>query len=148
MNFLTKSHLTLGIVLCVAIGIVANVYPGNVSSASEGMTKTQDVRTLDRRISLLEQRLYSIESSISRLQSAASVRSQIPQSSARDQEINLIRGDIQALQLRLSEIECGLVKLDERTTVSVRENRGRRGGNPADPCRLDPASPLRLTTRP
>jgi predicted RNase H-like nuclease (RuvC/YqgF family) len=149
MNFLKNSHLALAIVLCPVIGIMANVYPGNVSSASEGMTKTQDVRSLDRRISLLEQRLYSIESSISRLQqSAVSQRSPVPQSSTRDQEINLIRGDMQALQLRLSEIECGLLKLDERTTVSVRDNRKSPGGKPADPCRLNPATPLRLSTRP
>jgi predicted RNase H-like nuclease (RuvC/YqgF family) len=149
MNFLKNSHLALGIVLCPVIGIMANVYPGKVSSASEGMTKTQDVRSLDRRISSLEQRLYSIESSISRLQqSAVSQRSPVPQSSARDQEINLIRGEMQALQLRLSEIECGLLKLDERTTVSVRDNRKSAGGKPADPCRLNPATPLRLSTRP
>jgi predicted RNase H-like nuclease (RuvC/YqgF family) len=149
MNFLKNSHLALGMVLCTVIGIMANVYAGKVSSASEGMTKTQDVRSLDRRISSLEQRLYSIESSISRLQqSAVSPRSQVPQSIARDQEINLIRVDMQALRLRLSEIECGLLKLDERTTVSVRDNRKTAGGKPADPCRLNPATPLRLSTRP
>jgi hypothetical protein len=127
---------------------MANVYPGKVSSAAEGITETQDVRSLDRRISLLEQRLYSIESSISRMQSEVSLRSPVPQSSARDQEINLIRGEMQALQLRVSEIECGLLKLDERTTVSARDdNRKRAGGKPADPCRLDPATPLRLSTR-
>ena len=127
---------------------MANVYPGNLSSASEAVT-TQDVRTLDRRISSLEQRLYAIELSISRLQqSAVSPRAPVPESSTRDQEINLIRGDMQALQLRLSEIECGLIKLDERTTVSVRDNRNSGGGKPADPCRLNPATPLRLSTRP
>lgn len=147
MNFLKNSHL-LGIVLCLAIGIMPNVYPGQVSSASEGMTKTQDVRILDRRINSLEQRLYSIELSISRLQqSAVSQRSPLPQSS--DQEINLIRGDMRALQLRLNEIECGLIKLDERTTVSVRDNkRMSAGAQPTDPCRRDPATPLRLSTRP
>jgi hypothetical protein len=148
MNILKSSHLSLGIVLCLGIGIMANVYPGKVSSAAEGITETQDVRSLDRRISLLEQRLYSIESSISRMQSEVSLRSPVPQSSARDQEINLIRGEMQALQLRVSEIECGLLKLDERTTVSARDdNRKRAGGKPADPCRLDPATPLRLSTR-
>jgi predicted RNase H-like nuclease (RuvC/YqgF family) len=149
MNFLKNAHLALGIVLCLVIGIMANVDPGKVSFAAEGTTKTQDVRSLDRRISTLEQRLYSIESSINRLQqSAVSLRSPVPQSSVRDQEINLIRGDMQALQLRLSEIECGLIKLDERTTVSVRDNRKSAGEKPADPCRLNPATPLRLSTRP
>lgn len=147
MNFLKKSLLALGIVLC-AIVIRANVYPGNVSSASEDITKPQDVRSLDRRINSLEQRLYSIESSISRLQQSAVQGSPVPQSSVREQDIHLFRGDMQAVQLRLSEIECGLLKLDERTTASLRDNRKSTGGRPADPCRLNPAMPLRLSTRP
>ncbi|HWN10408.1 MAG TPA: hypothetical protein VNO50_14280 [Pyrinomonadaceae bacterium] len=149
MSFLKKSHLALGVVLCLVIGIVANVYPEKISFASEALTETQDVRSLDRRISLLEQRLYSIESSINRLQqSAVSPLSPVPHSSTRDQEIILMRGDMQSLQLRLSEIECGLLKLDERTTVSVSDNRRNAGRKPGDPCRLNPATPLRLSTRP
>ena len=145
MNLLKKSYLSLGIVLCAVIGILANVYPGK--STSGFAETTQDVISLDRRISSIEQRLYSIESNISRLQqSAYSSRSPAPQPSARDQEINLIRGDIQTLQLRLNEIECGLVKLDERT-ASVRENRT-GGAKTPDPCRLNPDTPLHLSTRP
>jgi hypothetical protein len=57
--------------------------------------------------------------------------------------------EIQTLQLRVNEIECGLVKLDERTTTSaVRETRRSDGARTADPCRLNPATPLRLLTRP
>src|SRR6266576_801731 len=119
MNFLKKSHLVLGIVLCAVIGIVANVYPGKSSSALE--VRTQVVGSLDLRITSVEQLLYSIESSISRLQqSALSERSRPSHPIPRDQEIDLVRGDIQRLQLRLNEIECGLLKLDERTAVSVR----------------------------
>jgi predicted RNase H-like nuclease (RuvC/YqgF family) len=147
MNFLKKSHLALGIVLCAVIGIMANVYPGNSSSALE--EKTQDVGSLDRRITSVEQRLYSIESSISRLQqSALSERSRVSQPIPRDQEIDLVRSDIQRLQLRLNEIECGLLKLDERTAVSVRDNLKSPGPKTGDPCRLNPATPLRLSTRP
>lgn len=150
MSFLKKWRLALGIVLCAVIGVMANAYPGKSSSALEDMMGAQDVRSLDRRISSLEQRLYSIESSINRLQqSALSQRTPVSQPSARDQEINLLRGEIQTLQLRLSEIECGLVKLDERTTSSaVREARRSEGAKTADPCRLNPATPLRLSNRP
>ena len=148
MNFLKKSHLALGIVLCATLGIMASVYPGKSSSGLEQMS-TQDLRSLDRRISSLEQRFYSLESSISRLQqSALSQRLPVPPPSARDQEINLIREDIQRLSLRLSELECGLLKLDERTTVSVRDNRKNAAAKTTDPCRLNAATPLRLSTRP
>jgi predicted RNase H-like nuclease (RuvC/YqgF family) len=150
MNFLTKSRLALSIVSFVVIVVMANAYPASRSSAREDMTEPQDVRSLDRRISSLEQRLYSIETSISRLeQSAFSQRTPVLQPTARDPEISLLREEIQTLQRRLSEIECGLVKLDERTTTSaVREARRADGARTADPCRLNPATPLRLSTRP
>ena len=147
MNFLKKSHLALGIVLCAVLGIMANVYPGKSSSALE--ETTQDVGSLDRRITSVEQRLYSIESSISRLQqSALSERPRASQPIPRDQEIDLVRSDIQRLQLRLNEVECGLLKLDERTALSVRDNLKSPGPKTGDPCRLNPATPLRLSTRP
>jgi len=147
MNFLKNSHAALGVILIV--GIMVHLHPGKDSAAWEGTKETQDVRGLDRRISTLEQRLFSIESSISQLQqSAFAQRSTVPQSNARDLEINLIRADMQALQLRINEIECGLLKLDERTTVSARDNRRSSGARPTDHCRLNPATPLRLSTRP
>ena len=151
MSFIRKWRLALGIILCAVIGVIANAYPGGKSpSALEEMAGAQDVRSLERRISSLEQRLYSIESNITRLQqSALSQRSPVSQPNARDQEINLLRAEVQRLQLRLSEIECGLAKLDERTTASaVREARKSAGAKTADPCRLNPAAPLRLSTRP
>jgi predicted RNase H-like nuclease (RuvC/YqgF family) len=147
MNFLKKLHLVLVIVLCAGIGIMANVYPGRNSSALE--ETTQDVGSLDRRITSIEQRIYSIESSISRLQQLAlSERSRASQPIPRDQEIDLVRADIQRLQLRLNEVECGLLKLDERTAVSVRDNLKSPGPKTVDPCRLNPSTPLRLSTRP
>ena len=149
MSSLRKWRLALGMVLCAVIGVMANVYPGKSPSPLE-RTGTQDVAGLDRRISSLEQRLFSIESSINRLQqSALSQRAPVSQPNARDQEISLLRREFQTLELRLSEIECGLVKLDERTTPSaVREARKSAGATTTDPCRLNPATPLRLSTRP
>ena len=112
----------------------------NVGSADA----VQDVTSLDRRISLLEQRFYSLDSSMNRLQQlVASQRSTAPASDSRDREINQIIEEIQRMQLRLVELQCGLVKLDERTAT-------RRSGEPksTDPCRANPDSPLRLSSRP
>lgn len=150
MTILRERHIALGVVLCALICVIGNAYTSNSSSELEGLTGSQDVRSLDRRISSLEQRLYSIESSINRLeQSARSQRPPASQPGARDPEIDLLQGELRTAQLRLSEIECGLVKLDERTTTSaVRETRGSAGARTADPCRLNPATPLRLSTRP
>ena len=138
MNISKQSNLVLVLVLCVVVGTVANVSRGNSS------TETQDVSSLDRRISLLEQRFYQVESSINRLQQyVTSQRSPVTQPSTSDRDVIAIRDEVQRLSLRLSEVECGLVKLDERTTT-------RRSNAPKseDPCRVNVDTPLRLSARP
>jgi hypothetical protein len=151
MTLLKGRRIVPGVILCTAIGVMANAYASRSSFAWKGVTGSQDVGSLDRRISSLEQRLYSIEASINRLQQSAISPRRPPalQPSTRDQEIYLLREEIQKLQLRVNEIECGLVKLDERTTSpTVREARRSATASIADPCRLNPATPLRLSIRP
>jgi|SRR5215217_3681923 len=145
INFSKQSNLVLAILLCTVIGIMANVSRGKSSSGLEEPA-TQDLGTLDRRISLLEQRFYSVESSITRLQQlAASQRPPVSQPSTSDRELSLIREEIQRLSLHFNEVECGLLKLDERTATSASR---KSGAAKSDPCRLNPDAPLRLTTRP
>ena len=134
---LSKSNVVLVVVLCAVIGVMAN------SSRGSSSTPVQDVSSLDRRLSLLEQRFYQIESSISRLQQyVAAQRPPVSQPSTSDRELSLMREEIQRLSLRVGEIECGLVKLDERTTT--RRNTGKSN----DPCRLNADTPVRLSARP
>jgi len=142
MNVLKKSHVALGMILCAVIVIMANVYPRNRSYGLESMA-IQDVSSLDRRISLLEQRFYSLESSINRLQQfVVSQGSAVSQTRARDLELNQMREEIRKLSQRINEIECGLLKLDERTAVD------RTRKSDGDPCRSNPATPVRLSNRP
>jgi hypothetical protein len=138
MNFSKQSNLVLVLVLCVVVGTVANVSWGK--SAAE----PQDPSSLDRRISLLEQRFYQVESSINRLQTyVASQRPATSQPSTSDRDVLIIRDEVQRLSLRLGEVECGLLKLDERTAT-------RRTNPPKsdDPCRVNVDTPLRLSARP
>jgi uncharacterized coiled-coil protein SlyX len=145
MNLSGRSKLVLVVVLCAVVGVMASISRANSSRISEE-SAIQDVSSLDRRISLLEQRFYSVESSISRLQQyIAAQRPQVSQPSASDREISLIRDEIQRLTRQVIEIECGLVKLDERTTPAARRNPTARAN---DPCRLNPETPVRLSTRP
>lgn len=104
--------------------------------------ETQDPGSLDRRISMLEQRFFRLESSMTRLEQVISSQRSTPAPSSRDQDVLLMRQELEGLKLRMNEIECGLVKLDERTTPA----NARKGDN--DQCRLNPNSPLRLSTRP
>src|ERR1044072_4093707 len=90
MKLSKQTNLVLIIGLLVVIGVMANSSRG--SSASE----PQDVSSLDRRISLLEQRFYSIESNISRLQQyVAAQRPSVSQPGVSDRELSLIREEIQ-----------------------------------------------------
>jgi uncharacterized coiled-coil protein SlyX len=141
MNLSKQSNLALFVVLCAVIGVMASISRG--SAAPEAI---QDPSSLDRRLSLLEQRFYSVESSISRLQTyVATQRPQVSQPSTSDRELSLIREELQLLTLRMAEIECGLIKLDERTTPAARRNPTAKSN---DPCRLNPDTPVRLSTHP
>jgi peptidoglycan hydrolase CwlO-like protein len=128
----------------VAIAVLSVVIWATFSAGVGSADAVQDVSSLDRRISMLEQRFYSLDSSMNRLQQlVASQRSPAPAPDSRDREINQITEEIQRLQLRLVELQCGLVKLDERTAT-------RRSGEPksTDPCRANPDAPLRFSSRP
>src|SRR5215813_14064290 len=138
MNFSKQSNLVLVLVLCVVVGTVVNVSWGKSSA------EPQDPSSLDRRISLLEQRFYQVESNINRLQTyVATQRPPTSQPTTSDRDVLVIRDEVQRLSLRLGEVECGLLKLDERTAT-------RRSTTPKsdDPCRLNVAAPLRLSARP
>ena len=138
MNLSKQSNLVLFVVLCAVIGVMASISRGNNS--------TQDPSSLDRRLSLLEHRFYSVESSVSRLQQyVATQRPSLPQPGTSDRDLILMREELQRLTLRMAEVECGLIKLDERTTPAARRNPTAKSN---DPCRLNPDQSLRLSTHP
>lgn len=109
----------------------------------------QDVMSLDRRISSLEQRLFSIESSISQLQQQITLSRSSPASpNVGDSEVYRLRSEIQLLQQRIKEVECGVVKLDERTLPTGARDSRRTERRGADPCRAQPETPVRISARP
>jgi len=131
----------------IAVAILLGVGVVGLNRGSAG-SETQDVSGLDRRISMLEQRFYSMETSMNRLQQAVvSQRSTGSSSDLRDREVDQLRQEMQRLQLRLTEVECGLLRLDERTTTAS-GNRRSGESRPADPCRQNSGLPLRLPSRP
>ena len=138
-----KSFQLLGIGILSAV-VAVTVVRGTTA------TETQDPASLDRRISMLEQRFYTLETSINRLQQyVTSQRSTGSSSSSdlRDRAVDQLSQEVQRLQLRLNEVECGLLKLDERT-ASASGNRKGPESRATDPCRLNPGLPLRLSARP
>ena len=111
---------------------------------------------LDRRISQIEQRFYYLETRINRLESDTRYSGVSPASSAASQlqisqmrtELDALRNDVDSLRSRVGDVECGLLKIDERTLSAAARQRRRSAQGPNEPCRAEPESPVRLASRP
>jgi len=112
---------------------------------SAGPAPQQDVIRLESRISQLEQRFYTVETSVRTLEQQSRMGMNRGGSVTPD-DITLLRSEIQRLQARIMEDECALAKLDERTlSPTARDARQRAAGN--DPCRANFELPLRPPSR-
>ncbi len=128
--------------LGVFIAVLATL--GSTALISANTTPTpgaQDIRGLDSRVNQLEQRLYQMENRINRIEQMNMTERYAAGSTARDVEINRLRTDVDNLRLRLSEAECGVVKLDERTSK-------RPPRTSSEPCRQNPNASIQLPARP
>ncbi|MEK6287840.1 MAG: hypothetical protein AABO57_19140 [Acidobacteriota bacterium] len=116
------------------------------ASTSEG---AQDTAYLDRRITMLENKLNTVESSLRRLESQAmSPERSAPSQPGRDPETSVLRSEVELLKMRVRDLECGLLHLDERTlSASAKEARKRTGLQPMEHCRLNPEAPVQLFTQ-
>ena len=118
-----------------------------VARTEAGPTPQQDVIRLDARVSQLEQRLYTIENSLRTVEQQSRMSGMSGRGSGvTPEDIVALRSEIQTLQVRVMEDECGLAKIDERTlTAATREARRKAAGT--DPCRLNFDLPLRPPSR-
>lgn len=122
-------------VLLVSVAILT------ISAATRtvaGPEPQQDAIRLEARMGQLEQRLYSIENSLRTVEQQSRLANAGPRDVTRDLE--LMRQQIQQLQLRLIEDECALSKLDERTLAPTAQ----RKSGLTNPCRRNVETPLRL----
>src|SRR5580765_1620887 len=106
---------------------------------------------LSRRVDQIENRFYSPESRLNRVEQEASR----PRSSApsilnpNDSDIQYLRSQIDSLRLRVGETECAILRLDERTlTATARQSRLKAGPKESDKCRVDTAASIQLSARP
>jgi predicted nucleic acid-binding Zn-ribbon protein len=145
-KLMIKFRWLLLFVIC-ATAFAAKEY--GVRSASETETPAaQDIMSLDRRINSLEQRLYGIESNISRLQQQMITSSRsTPAPISRDPEVDQLRNEIEVLKGRVRELECGMAHLDERTLSAGAKTRRGTGEQAKEPCRLNPEQPLPIKVR-
>jgi hypothetical protein len=126
----------------ISLGLVMVIWITSAAGRS-AMLPQQDVIRLENRLSQLEQRMYSIETSLRTVEQQTRLGS-ISSRNVSPEEIAVMHSEIQTLQNRMIEDECSLAKLDERTLTPERR---RREGATNDPCRLNFEAPLRLPTR-
>jgi hypothetical protein len=107
---------------------------------------TQDPVRLETRINQLEQRLYTIETSLRMLEQQSRAGAVTPRTVTPD-DFSVLRAEIQALQLRLNDDECAIAKLDERTLSPAAREARRRSAARTEPCRLSADTPVRLPER-
>lgn len=143
MGFLhSRTALLAGV---VGLGVLTVFRITSAARTDVGPTPQQDVIRLEQRINQLDQRLFSIENNL------RSVEQQSRMGSATLRTINpedlvRLRLEVNALVQRLSEHECALAKLDERTlSPTMRTARRRSGAGSNDPCRQNVDTPVQLS---
>jgi len=128
----------VGLVLVLAFRISSAAGPG------AGSISQQDAIRLENRLSQVEQRLYALESNMRTVEQQS--RSSLGSRGVGAEEVSLLSSQVQLLQNRLMEADCGLMKLDERTLPPDVRNARRRAATAAgDPCRTNVDTPLRLS---
>jgi hypothetical protein len=132
------------LVSLVGFGLLLAIRVSLAARADTGATSQQDAIRLENRLSQVEQRVYALESSLRNLEQQ-SRSAMVGSRGVSPEEISLLSSQVQALQSRLSEDECGLIKLDERTLAPDLRNARRKGAATGDPCRTNVETPLRLS---
>jgi len=136
-------NLRWQITLVFSVGVLALAF--TISSAARSNASSgaeQDINRLDSRMTQLEQRLYTIESSLRNLEQQSRINS-LPSRSVRSEDLDRLNSGLQALERRLADDECGLARIDERT-LSPEARNARRKSGVSDQCRSNLNTPLRL----
>jgi hypothetical protein len=136
------------VVNSLVIALASIVIYNGVSTffvTNENTVSAQSDMFLSRRIDQVEQRFYSLESRLNRIEMESRTAISSPRiTDNKDNEIALLRTQVESLRTRLGEVECGLLKLDERTLPAAQ----RRGSSGNDPCRQNWGATVRLSARP
>ena len=142
---------------CLGAGVVGYANrsaprPTTRSLASSELTELtssepgQDIMSVDRRVTTLEQHMYTLDSNLNQLQQQIMMinrTSSQPTGSSAD--VQQLRIELDVLRSQMTQVECALAKLDERT-LTTGKPKVRAGVK--DPCRLDPQTPIEITGHP
>ena len=139
------------VLFLVCIAALVSVTAFRISSGARNdyePTSAQDVIRLETRLNQLEQRLYTMEASLRNIEQQARIAGAASRGgSVSAPEFELVRAQLQALQVRVRENECALAKLDERTLTPAMRDARRKSGAASDACRTNVDAPLRFPER-
>jgi hypothetical protein len=140
------SYIKWVVVLAVCLGAGAVGYANRSGPVPIAPGAGQDIMSVDRRVSTLEQRIFTIDSNINQLQQQLIMMSRTQaQQSGSGAEVQQLRLELDLLRGHINQIECAIAKLDERTLGSGKP-KSRTGVK--DPCRLDPQTPIEMQGHP
>jgi hypothetical protein len=131
----------------VGLGLVTVLRISSAARTDPGPPPPQDAIRLEARINQLEQRLYTIETSVRTIEQQSRLAATSGRGGVSPDDLVLLRSEIQALQLRLADDECGLAKLDERTLSPAMRDARRKSGVGNEACRRNFDTALRLPER-
>lgn len=147
MQFTDMRSRTVLLACVVGLALVT-VFRITFAARTDPGPPPQDSIRLEARINQLEQRLYTIETSVRTVEQRSQIAGAAGRGTVSADDLNLLRSEIQALQLRLADDECGLAKLDERTlSPAMRDARRKAGVGGSETCRRSFDTPLRLSER-
>jgi hypothetical protein len=129
-------------------GLASIGYFAIIGAFGQRTVTAQTDTFLARRVDQLEQRFYMLESRLNRAEQDVRRPSTINSTLSDPQavEIQSLRTQIESLRTRIGELECGLLRVDERTLPTTRTTRGNLLAQ--DPCRREPNFPVKLSVRP
>jgi uncharacterized protein HemX len=141
-NMRERSQRTLLWGVLVAVALILGVNISATTRADNELNQQQDFLRLDNRITQLEQRFFSLETTLRNVEQQSRLAN-IPTRSGNPDELARLRTDVDALQRKLTEYECAIAKLDERTLTPQKRALRKRTGD-SDLCRGNFDSPIQL----
>jgi hypothetical protein len=145
-----RQSLLYGFAIFGVVTLIYSVFSGLFGGFVVPTALAQQDPFLSRRVDQMEQRFYTIESRLTRLEQDSRVTRITPQlPTNNDTDIQFLRTQLDGMRLRLGEVECGLLRVDERTLSSAaKAARSKAGVTVTDRCRLEPSVPVQLSARP
>lgn len=144
--------------LAIVLSFIALASWRWMSVVGDDITPTVNAQSssmLDQRLNQIEQRFYYLETRLNNLESNSRYSSTLPGASTTSQvqlgqmrtELDTLRNEIDSLRSRVGEVECAVLKLDERTLTPAARQHRRSGQTTSEPCRSNPDGPVNLSVR-